>query len=175
MMKSSEISSDQWAAYSGSLRAILDEYARALRDLDNVVRPIPQLVYLADSALSDKEFPNISVIMEHVIGAANVYVDYIDDAISGTDGGRRTHAHTLTTPEEAMECVWAAFQRMVDLLGSIKGWGDEELEKAVLVTRWNQQFDAEQMLEHAIVHILRHRRQIERWLASLPAGRREVS
>ena len=174
-MRSSEISSDQWADYSGSLRAILDEYARALRELDSVVRPIPQQVYLAASALSDKEFPSIRVIMEHVIGAANVYVDYIDDAIRGTDGGRRTHASTYSTPEEAMGSAWEAFRRMVDLLGSIKGWGDEELEKALLVTRWNQQFDAEQMLEHAIVHILRHRRQIERWLASLSAGRRGVS
>ncbi|RZL62393.1 MAG: hypothetical protein EOO93_08955 [Pedobacter sp.] len=27
--------------------------------------------------------------------------------------------------------------------------------------RWGQQYDVEQMMEHAIVHILRHRRQIE--------------
>lgn len=28
-------------------------------------------------------------------------------------------------------------------------------------TKWGQQYDVEQMLEHAIVHILRHRRQIK--------------
>jgi len=30
--------------------------------------------------------------------------------------------------------------------------------------RWGVTYDAEQMLEHAIVHILRHRRQIEIFL-----------
>ena len=29
---------------------------------------------------------------------------------------------------------------------------------------WGQLYDVEQMMEHAIVHVLRHRRQIERWL-----------
>ena len=38
----------------------------------------------------------------------------------------------------------------------------EELEphKKVQV-RWGQKYDVEQLFEHAIVHILRHRRQIE--------------
>ena len=169
-MRAIVCTSDMWAGYSGSLRAILDEYARALRELDNVVRPIPQQTFLAGSSLSDKDFPDLRAIMEHVIGAANVYVDYIDDAISGTDRGRRSRTYVYGTPDEAMASAWEAFGRMVELLGQIKAYGDEELEKIQLLTRWNQRYDLEQMLEHAIVHILRHRRQIERWLAALSAG-----
>ena len=33
--------------------------------------------------------------------------------------------------------------------------------------RWGQQYDVEQLIEHAIVHVLRHRRQIERFLIKL--------
>ena len=33
-----------------------------------------------------------------------------------------------------------------------------------LTTRWGQMYNIEQLLEHAIVHVLRHRRQIERFL-----------
>jgi uncharacterized damage-inducible protein DinB len=164
--------SETWAAYSGPLRAVLDEYARALRELDGVVRPIPQSVFLAQSALSDKDFPDIRAIMEHVIGAANVYVDYIDDAVSGVERGRRSRTYAYGTPDESMASSWEAFGRMVELLGRIKGYSDEDLERAELVTRWNQRYDLEQMLEHAIVHILRHRRQIERWLAELTPGLR---
>ena len=29
---------------------------------------------------------------------------------------------------------------------------------------WGQQYDIEQLVEHAIVHILRHRRQIEKFI-----------
>ena len=33
--------------------------------------------------------------------------------------------------------------------------------------RWGQSYDVEQLYEHAIVHILRHRRQIERFIQKL--------
>ena len=40
----------------------------------------------------------------------------------------------------------------------------EELDNAKkIVTQWGQVFDIDQMMEHAIVHILRHRRQIEKF------------
>lgn len=32
-----------------------------------------------------------------------------------------------------------------------------------IFTSWNQVYDIEQVTEHAIVHILRHRRQIEKF------------
>jgi hypothetical protein len=40
-----------------------------------------------------------------------------------------------------------------------------EQERKILV-RWGQTYDVEQLMEHAIVHILRHRRQIERFLGA---------
>jgi len=44
---------------------------------------------------------------------------------------------------------------------------DDELEEydnaKKMKTSWKQFYDIEQMMEHAIVHILRHRRQIERF------------
>jgi uncharacterized damage-inducible protein DinB len=36
-----------------------------------------------------------------------------------------------------------------------------------LTTRWGQMYNIEQLLEHAIVHVLRHRRQIERFLLQM--------
>jgi prefoldin subunit 5 len=41
-----------------------------------------------------------------------------------------------------------------------------ENDKKILVS-WGQLYDVEQLLEHAIVHILRHRRQIERFLSQI--------
>jgi len=37
-----------------------------------------------------------------------------------------------------------------------------------IVVAWGQRYDVEQLMEHAIVHILRHRRQIERFLIKIP-------
>jgi hypothetical protein len=43
-------------------------------------------------------------------------------------------------------------------------YSDEQVGAVRINSRWGVQYDMEQMLEHAIVHILRHRRQIERFL-----------
>ncbi|WP_294276359.1 hypothetical protein [uncultured Chryseobacterium sp.] len=46
----------------------------------------------------------------------------------------------------------------------------EEFDQSKKInTLWGQQYDVEQMLEHAIVHILRHRRQIENALVKMEA------
>jgi hypothetical protein len=154
-------SAAHWSSYSGSLRAVLDEYARAIRDLEAVVRSIPSDRYSAVSAPNDKDYPDIATIMMHVIGAAHVYVDYIDDALSGTSRGRRKRTNYYNSPRIAMATVWEAFGRMVDVLGRVRTYTEDEMSRVKFVTRWNQLYDLEQMLEHAIVHILRHRRQIE--------------
>ena len=47
-----------------------------------------------------------------------------------------------------------------------KTLSDTELEQQnnllKITTGWGQQYDIEQLMEHAIVHILRHKRQIEK-------------
>ena len=41
---------------------------------------------------------------------------------------------------------------------------NEEIEVYLIKSRWSVIYDVEQLMEHAIVHILRHRRQIEKFL-----------
>ncbi|HLP50255.1 MAG TPA: DinB family protein [Chitinophagales bacterium] len=40
----------------------------------------------------------------------------------------------------------------------------EDVINNQMKTAWGQQYDFEQLLEHAIVHVMRHKRQIERLL-----------
>lgn len=47
---------------------------------------------------------------------------------------------------------------------------EEEIERAIIHTGWGVTYDLEQLLEHAIVHILRHRRQIERFMLQEKTG-----
>jgi uncharacterized damage-inducible protein DinB len=44
------------------------------------------------------------------------------------------------------------------------GMSEDEIDKVTMPAPWGTTYTLEQMLEHAIVHILRHRRQIERLL-----------
>lgn len=159
----------KWADYSGSLRAILDEYARAIRDFESVMLSIPTERYQAKTVLSDNEFAGMHNIAEHTIGAAHGYANYINDALDKVDRGYQKRAYDFTTPQAAVASLWEAFGHMVEVLGRIKDWSDDEQSACKFVTRWKQEYDIEQMLEHAIVHILRHRRQLERWRDAKPA------
>lgn len=155
-----------WSGYSGPLRATLDEYSRAIKELEKIFIALPQETYESKTQLSDKTFADLRDIMAHVIGAAHVYVDYLNDAIDKTDRGPQTHDYSYDTPTAAMQSVWEAFSRMVVMLGRIKDYSEGQQARHKVTTRWGTEYDIEQMLEHAIVHILRHRRQVERWLAS---------
>jgi len=46
---------------------------------------------------------------------------------------------------------------------------DRELSPAVYKSRWDEDYSVEQMLEHAVVHPMRHRLQLERLMRE--AGR----
>ena len=41
---------------------------------------------------------------------------------------------------------------------------DQEAVDTKMQVRWGPTYDFEQLFEHAIVHVLRHRRQIDRFL-----------
>lgn len=157
--------SQSWDDYAPWIRAIFDEYARALRDLKGVVSAIPADRFAGSTALADEEFPNIRAIMWHVIGAANRYADYLESALDATDVTRREHTYRYETPDEALSSLGQALERTVTVMAKCQGRSEEALAALQIRTRWEQIYDIEQMLEHAIVHILRHRRQIERWLA----------
>lgn len=159
----------RWATYSGSLRAILDEYARAIRDYETVMLSLSDERYTAKTSLSDEEFPSIREIAGHVAGSAHSYAYHVNTALDKLDGPIPRRVVEAGTREEAVEAVWEAFDHMVEVLGRIKDWDDNQQAAVRFVSRWKQPYDIEQMLEHAIVHILRHRRQLERWRDAPPA------
>ncbi len=155
-----------WSGYCGQLRSIFDEYSRAISELETVVLSVPTDRYTIETELSDENFPDIRGIMDHIVGAAHAYADYLRDAINQTDSCPQEHVYNLETPEDAMKSVLEAFNLTVDALASVKDYSEDQLAGIKFSVRWGQDYDAEQMLEHAIVHILRHRRQLERWIAS---------
>ena len=52
----------------------------------------------------------------------------------------------------------------IETFESIQDFELEEFdEDKKIKTSWGQVYDIEQMMEHAVVHVLRHRRQIEKF------------
>ena len=60
------------------------------------------------------------------------------------------------------------FNYAVQLFEDYPGLAVEELDnQQKIMVRWGQLYDVEQLMEHAIVHVLRHRRQVERFLGKM--------
>ena len=153
---------------NGAVGALLDEYERAIRDLKTTIEPISehQLKTIADTETADEDCRSIQNVLTHVVRSGYGYVVYIrkhqGENIPFVKG------QWLDSADEYAAALDAMFQYNVKLFQDYPNLQLEELDNSKkLITRWGQIFDPEQLIEHAIVHILRHRRQIERFLLKM--------
>lgn len=143
----------------GIIGALMDEYERAALDIAKVIHPMKQkeFVDVLDEVTSDQQCRSIQRIMQHVIKAGYNYADYV----------RRAFEKSISPPPEtqlvdaqdAIRQLLAMFEYTLDSFEGRWEMIEEEVEKTVIKTSWGV-YNLEQLLEHAIVHVLRHRRQI---------------
>lgn len=142
----------------------MDEYERAASELTRLVERIPDddFTRVVDSQTEDEDCRSAQTIMSHVVGAAYGYADYLREQLSveSTRPPRR-----LLSRRESLEQLQAALRYTVETLDGRWEMTAEEISAIVIKTRWGPVYDAEGLLEHAIVHVLRHRRQLERFIS----------
>jgi uncharacterized damage-inducible protein DinB len=100
--------------------------------------------------------------MAHVVYAGYGYATSIHN-LKGHNKVRPSKTKRNTSAEYVQDLTGVfAFTEKV-----LQEFNDSELEQhdnsLKIKAGWGQIYDTEQMMEHAIVHILRHRRQIERF------------
>ena len=148
---------------NGAIGALMDEYERAASELKRLVEQIPDEEYtrIVDSQTQDEDCRSAQTIMSHVVRAAYGYADYIREQISVESTRPQPR---LLSRRESLEQLDAALGYTVQTLDGRWEMSAEEISGIVIKTRWGAVYDAEGMLEHAIVHVLRHRRQIEKFI-----------
>jgi uncharacterized damage-inducible protein DinB len=144
----------------GNIGALMDEYERASIDLRKLILSFSQKEFekILDDKTEDEDCRSVQTIMNHVVAAGYRYLNQINVFLKQE---QITPNFQVTSPLSAIK----EFDKMLSLTSeavknnlSIKY---EEVEAARIETRWGF-YDIEMMFEHAIVHILRHRRQIEK-------------
>ena len=149
----------------GPVGAILDEYERAVEEYKQLLLSISSNDYtrIIDPRTSDPDCVSVQTITNHVIRAGYGYANYI----------RRQFKDPLVERKETYDIpdVAAANQELdnmllynAETLQNKMNITEKEIIDNPILTNWGQTYDFEQLLEHAIVHVLRHRRQIERLL-----------
>ncbi|KIO78110.1 damage-inducible protein DinB [Pedobacter lusitanus] len=155
----------------GAAGGLLDEYERAITDLSGVIAVVSdaELISIADEFTLNEDCRSIQTVLSHVVSSAYSYAIYIQ-SLSGVLTPRPAKIFQLTAAAYIDE-LKQAFLFTVGVFELIK---DDELERSdaadKIMTGWGQLYDIEQLMEHAIVHILRHRRQIERFILLIRKG-----
>ncbi len=153
----------------GGVGAMMDEYERAAGELKNVLARASedQFNRIADPDTKDEDCRSIQTIMTHVVRAGYGYADYIRQAfgIPSTRPPETLPGQTVPVlHREAAGKIDGFLRYTAETLEGKWEMTDEEIQGVAMKVRWGPTYDLEQLLEHAIVHILRHRRQVERFL-----------
>ena len=141
----------------------MDEYERAASELGRLIERIPEddFVRVVDPQTSDDSCRSVQTIMSHVVRAGYGYADYIREQFSIASTRPQNE---LLSRQESIEQLDAALQYTAQTLEGKWDMSEEEISRTVIKSRWGPVYDLEGLLEHAIVHILRHRRQIEKFI-----------
>lgn len=147
----------------GGVGALMDEYERAVREYEALLREISAEDYqrIADSETEDENCRSIQTVTSHVVSAGFGYANYIREYFSMP---AEKYSRESVSYQKAHEKIAAMLDYTIKTLEDKWEMPDDEMTAVVIKARWGPTFDLEQMLEHAIVHILRHRRQIEKFL-----------
>lgn len=148
---------------TGAVGALLDEYERAAREFQSLVREIgeDEFTQIIDAETADEACRSIQTVSRHVVTAGYGYANYIREqfSISAEPVPHETISHA-----ELSGAIDKMLAYTAETLDGKWEMTDDEISKIAINSRWGVVYDLEQLLEHAIVHVLRHRRQIEKFL-----------
>ena len=147
----------------GAIGALLDEYERAVWELRGFVEQIAEddALKVVDPETEDEDCRSVQTIMSHVVNAGYGYADLLRRQF---DIPSTRPPRALLPPRDYLAQLDAVLAYTNETLEGRWRMTYEEISGAVIKSGWGVTYDVEQLLEHAIVHVLRHRRQIEKFM-----------
>lgn len=151
---------------TGAIGSLLDEYERAVGDLKMVLAEVSTEAFtkIADANTKDEDCRSIETIMNHVLRAGHGYVRLIRTALAMDVPAAAEYSIAKSDLNHELDRMVGA---AVAIFEERPGTTDEEITELLINSRWGVVYNIDQMLEHAIVHVLRHRRQIEKFVLML--------
>ena len=149
---------------AGPFGALMDEYARAAEDFCRVVEGFDLARFDAARPSNDPNTVSPRSICLHVIGGAHRYAHYVRKA-RGVDFVERYEAEPgrLRVPQDVRALLTEGIVLTEETVEPLLKASDEDIQALSFPVRWGPRYDPEMILEHAVCHLLRHRRQLERW------------
>ncbi|MCH2223727.1 MAG: hypothetical protein MK066_03080 [Crocinitomicaceae bacterium] len=145
------------------IKALMSEYHKSTIDLKQLLSRISEDDFLKiyDYQTKDPDCKSIQTIITHIVQSGYTYINYIN-TISKIEW--REYKSTIANTSIGIIEINKMLNYTEVSLQSILHFENTEIKLWKFETRWNVSYDFEQLMEHAIVHVLRHRRQIESFL-----------
>jgi hypothetical protein len=148
---------------SGPWGALMDEYARAANDFCGVVEGFDQQRFAAERPSTSPDAVSPRMVCVHVCASAHRYAHHIRRVMNRDFIARyEVHATRLATPGDVRGVLHEAIRFTEETVEPLRD-APEEYVDTLLLEVGASRYDPEILIEHAIVHLLRHRRQLERW------------
>ncbi len=111
----------------------------------------------------DPSYASVEDLVGHVLRSARSYLTWIGECVK----------RPVTDVDQDHDSASVARKGPVFMDGVLAAWRqhlaaleDSELAPATCKSWWGEDYNIEQMLEHAVVHPMRHRIQLERLMAA---------
>jgi uncharacterized damage-inducible protein DinB len=142
------------------LIALIEEYKKAANEYCTVLHKISQTDFEKTSGFQSEvpDCSSVKAITYHVVQSGYTYINYIN---SESNIGWQEYKGNIDSPKSGITELKKMLAFTETSFGAIWGKTNSEIENWKFETRWKETYSFEQLMEHAIVHILRHRRQIE--------------
>jgi len=145
----------------GALGAVMDLYeqeSNLLFDMMNTVKDEDWAI-IKDTETKDEDCRSIQTICQHIVGAGKYYIELLKKGenpaykIEQTVINLANKADFETEFKAVLETQSEYFEGRWDM-------SDDDIEAIKIKTGWGNTLDPETLMEHAIVHVMRHHRQI---------------
>lgn len=149
----------------GPLGALMDEYQKVAAEFEAVLLSISEdeFVKILDTQTQDPSCVSVQAICAHVVRCGYNYANYIRKQWHEPITGNKKN-FAFSSPQEVIAEMKLMLAYTEETLANKNDLTFQDVLDNIIKSGWGQNFDLEQLLEHAIVHILRHRRQIEKLL-----------
>jgi hypothetical protein len=110
-------------------------------------------------ATADPSYSSLEALAHHVFSAARGYVVWICEVLTLTDPGIRPAPDATAIVRDAGGYMEHLLERWRE--GPLRDVADEQLETPEYPSRWRTRYCVDAMLEHAVMHPIRHAFQLD--------------
>ena len=146
---------------NGAIGALTDEYEKALEELKTLILKIPddkfKKVYNKDV---DTDYESVKNLVLHITRSGYVYANHIRQRFGNYYVIPEIE---ITKTEQGISELEKMFHYTVETFEDKWHLTYNDLMNTIIKTSWST-YDLEAIIEHAIVHVLRHRLQIEKMI-----------